>query len=669
MKNRKFYLLSLLVILFVTVCSCEDDASSPISFPSSEDTRPLFLSEGGTTSFSFTAAGDWTAAFANTHSDDWITISPTSGGKGNAKITITVMPNDTNNERSAIITLNCEGNSEEIIVTQKPKDRSSIERAALIALYKATNGDKWTNNTNWCSNKPVGEWYGVGVGSTGVQDIILPENGLKGSIPEEIGNLSELQILYLSSNNLEGEIPKTIGNLTKVTHLKLSDNRLSGSIPKEIGNMVSLKEFDIANYTFSAAGGTIVIDPETGEVTGGRTAQNSISGPIPVELCKLPNLSKLYMDGNKLSGEIPEEIWNMPSLTYLGLSQNLLTGRISSGVGKAKNLKQLILSNNLLIGTLPDEICGLSNLEEFHIDNSTYKIVAGWIVKNTEHNHITGKIPENIGNLKKLRELCVSSIGLTEDLPRSIWECESMEVLALGNGIGKYSNAFTGIIPEDIVNLRNLYSLTITGNQFTGTIPKSITKLTNIGVIAIDDNNLEGTIPEDIGSLVGLRTFWASYNNLNGSIPKSICNLINLQTFSIDANKIEGVIPELVGNLKKLDTFWASNNNLVGNIPIGFAELPDLRSLILNGNRLNGIVPREIVQLPIWEKYDDIYRDILPQQEGYNLTIDNEEVRIITRNSFINKSSETISRGNQIGNQIVFETEHGRQSIAIIKDR
>lgn len=318
---------------------------------------------------------------------------------------------------------------------------------------------------------------------------------------------------------------------------------------------------------------------------------------------------------------------------------------------------------------MPDEICGLSNLEEFHIDNSTYKIVAGWIVKNTEHNHITGKIPENIGNLKKLRELCVSSIGLTEDLPRSIWECESMEVLALGNGIGKYSNAFTGIIPEDIVNLRNLYSLTITGNQFTGTIPKSITKLTNIGVISIDDNNLEGIIPEDIGNLVGLRTFWASYNNLNGSIPKSICNLINLQTFSIDDNKIEGVIPELVGNLKKLDTFWASNNNLVGGIPIGFAELPDLRSLILKGNRLNGMVPREIVQLPIWEKYDDIYRDILPQQEGYNLTIDNEEVRIITRNSFINKSSETISRGNQIGNQIVFETEHGRQSIAIIKDR
>lgn len=657
-------------MLFITVCSCNDDKDEPsitsgsITFPSSEDTRPIFLPQGGTTFVSFTAEGDWTATLTATTRDSWITISPNSGGKGKAKITISVTPNETYDERNATIILNCEESSEKIIVTQKQGDKSLIERKALIAFYKATNGDNWTKNTNWCSNKPVNEWYGVSANTTGVKEILLSENGLKGTIPEEIGNLSQLEVLDLSKNDLVGEIPKSIGNLTKATIIRLSDNKLSGNIPKEIGNMTSLLKLDIANYTFSASGGTIEIDPETGEVIGGGIGQNSVSGPIPIELCKLPNLSKLYMDGNKLSGEIPEEIWSMPSLTYLGLSQNLLTGRIPSSIRNAKNLKQLILSNNLLIGTLPDEICELSNLEEFHIDNSTYKIVAGWIVKNTEHNHITGKIPENIGNLKKLRELCVSSIGLTEDLPKSIWECESMEVLALGNGIGKYSNAFTGTIPEDIVNLRNLYSLTITGNQFTGTIPKSITKLTNIGVIAVDDNNLEGIIPEDIGNLVGLRTFWASYNNLNGSIPKSICNLINLQTFSIDDNKIEGVIPELVGNLKKLDTFWASNNNLVGNIPIGFAELPDLRSLILKGNRLSGVIPNEIVKL--WDRHS-IEKDMLPQQEGYGLTIGYGRAQNKMQKVFVSRQPKDMSRSYRIGNQIVFETENGRGNCLIIK--
>ena len=29
----------------------------------------------------------------------------------------------------------------------------SVERAALVALYKATDGDNWKDNTNWCTDK------------------------------------------------------------------------------------------------------------------------------------------------------------------------------------------------------------------------------------------------------------------------------------------------------------------------------------------------------------------------------------------------------------------------------------------------------------------------------------------------------------------------------------
>lgn len=668
MKNRLYYLLSMLVTLLITVCSCEDDhrkePSRSITFSSPEDMHPTFSSQGGTTYLSFTAAGDWTVSFANTRSDDWITINPHSGGKGNAKIAITVTPNEASNERSTIITLNCEESSEKIIVTQKPKDNSSIERAALIAFYKATNGDNWTNNTNWCSNKPLAEWYGVSVGSAGVQNILLPGNGLKGTIPEEIGNLSELTILDLSKNNLEGEIPKSIGNLTKATFIKLSDNRLSGGIPKEIGNLTSLVEFNIANYTFSAEGGTVEIDPETGEVIGGSMAQNSISGPIPIELCKLPNLSTLSMSGNKLSGEIPQEIWSLPSLITLTLSQNLLTGEIPSSIRNAKNLKQLWLGNNLLTGSLPDEICELSDLEELLIENTTHKIVAGWVVKNTEYNHITGKIPENIGNLKKLKQLCIGSIGLTGELPKSIWKCESMEVLTMLNAGDKYPNTLTGSISEEIANLKQLYSFGITGNNFTGTIPKSITKLTNLRVIALNENNLEGIIPEEIGNLVDLLDFYVAYNNLEGSIPESICNLVNLKSFFISGNKIEGIIPEGIKNLKKLEVFWGSNNNLEGNIPVGFAELRVLRGLILYGNRLSGVLPREITQLPIWDTYN-IEEDILLQQKGYGLTINNNKVQNRAQRPFMNGNIETISRSYQIGNQIVFETQHGRGNCAI----
>ena len=35
------------------------------------------------------------------------------------------------------------------------------DRAALVTLYESTDGDNWTDNANWLSDKPIGQWYGV----------------------------------------------------------------------------------------------------------------------------------------------------------------------------------------------------------------------------------------------------------------------------------------------------------------------------------------------------------------------------------------------------------------------------------------------------------------------------------------------------------------------------
>ncbi|CAN0280957.1 unnamed protein product, partial [Ectocarpus sp. 12 AP-2014] len=59
----------------------------------------------------------------------------------------------------------------------------STDRAALVALYNATDGDNWTNNTNWNTDAPLGQWYGTGrVNDQGrVVMLDLRNNNLKGS--------------------------------------------------------------------------------------------------------------------------------------------------------------------------------------------------------------------------------------------------------------------------------------------------------------------------------------------------------------------------------------------------------------------------------------------------------------------------------------------------------
>ena len=38
---------------------------------------------------------------------------------------------------------------------------ASPDCAALVALYEETDGDNWENNSNWLSDAPLGEWFGV----------------------------------------------------------------------------------------------------------------------------------------------------------------------------------------------------------------------------------------------------------------------------------------------------------------------------------------------------------------------------------------------------------------------------------------------------------------------------------------------------------------------------
>ena len=158
------------------------------------------------------------------------------------------------------------------------------DRAALEALYDATNGANWSRNDNWKTDEPLGQWFGVRTNSDGrVTRLELVDNRLSGTIPVEIGNLTSLSELFLGFsqlsvflgfNQLSGTIPVEIGNLTSLTALFLGGNQLSGTIPVEIGNLTSL----IALFL------------------GG----NQLSGTIPVEIGNLTSLRSLTLGGNQL---------------------------------------------------------------------------------------------------------------------------------------------------------------------------------------------------------------------------------------------------------------------------------------------------------------------------------------------------------------------------------
>ncbi len=76
----------------------------------------------------------------------------------------------------------------------------SRDRAALVALYHATDAANWTNSQDWLSESRIREWTGVGAYFGRVTALRLSENGLTGAIPPELGLLSDLVRLELGKN-------------------------------------------------------------------------------------------------------------------------------------------------------------------------------------------------------------------------------------------------------------------------------------------------------------------------------------------------------------------------------------------------------------------------------------------------------------------------------------
>jgi protocatechuate 3,4-dioxygenase beta subunit len=362
----------------------------------------------------------------------------------------------------------------------------ALERAALIALYNATNGDSWTNNSGW-KTPPLdtdgfampgteSTWFGLTVELDSVVSINLYSKNLTGTIPVELGNLSNLQYLSLGNNHLNGIIPSALGNLSNLSFLGLETNQLNGSIPSQLGNLSNLTYLGLSSNRLTGN-----IPSELGNLTQlikFYVVGNQLSGSIPPQLGNLTNCNELALCLNEFSGAIPPELGNLGSnLLALNLSQNHLTGSIPSTFGNLSSLYALNLENNRLSGSIPPELANLGNLQFLHL----------------AYNQLSGNIPPELGNMSKLTLLRLEDNQLSGAIPSTLGN-------SLLTGMDLSYNQLGGEIPANLVDMREIQDVQVSYNCLSASDPTLIAWLndhdsdweetqTNCGTITVTSPN------------------------------------------------------------------------------------------------------------------------------------------------------------------------------------
>lgn len=223
-----------------------------------------------------------------------------------------------------------------LVQVQRACSTPKQQKQALVDLYHETNGPSWHHSWDTATDPCADLWFGLNCTSNqDVTGLILPNNGLKGGIPESIGNLTELLFLYIDKNMLEGTLPKSIGSLTQLQQIGINDNNFTGTIPSSFASLKQLQRIYVQNNNFTGS-----LEP----------------------FANLPGLVYAYFSNNNFNETIPQDMGNLVQLQQLGVDSNRIVGTIPVGFGSKQNyLQSFYVQNNDISGSIPSALCNIPN--------------------------------------------------------------------------------------------------------------------------------------------------------------------------------------------------------------------------------------------------------------------------------------------------------------------
>lgn len=388
----------------------------------------------------------------------------------------------------------------EIFATIELSPEEKNERDILIAFYKATGGDNWINNTNWCTAAPVKDWYGVSVekeanpgaiiaggGDGNVAIINLDNNNLTGHA--DLGGLTNLRTFSFQNNKLTSV---SFSNLPQLTRVFLSNNQLSDLNIAELKDRLEVLDCDNNKLTTLQIAGYSKLE-------GLNCGYNQLK---ELDLTGCVELTSLNCNSNQLSNL---DVSQFTKLIGIECDDNNIS---SLYVPDFKNLLTLSCEGNPLTDL---RIEGCANLDIL------------WF-----GNHPDAYIPQfdasQFVNLSQLRIGCCKMNNLNVSTLQNLrtFYCTDNELADI-----------------DVSNLKELRQLFLSNNQLKNLDVSNLQSMTILNCSNNQLDNLDVSMLENLGQLNCSNNKLAELK-LSPNISSLVCE--NNQLTSLDVSNVTGFI-------------------------------------------------------------------------------------------------------------------------------
>eukprot|EP01114_Cavostelium_apophysatum_P007339 TRINITY_DN1942_c0_g1_i1.p1 TRINITY_DN1942_c0_g1~~TRINITY_DN1942_c0_g1_i1.p1 ORF type:complete len:1639 (+),score=512.30 TRINITY_DN1942_c0_g1_i1:223-5139(+) len=289
------------------------------------------------------------------------------------------------------------------------------------------------------------------------------EDNLIPTLPDSIGDFTNLRELSLSGNKLAG-YPTILNKLPKLKVLDLSSNNLSSLESFRCDSVETLKlrknNFEEFSPLASSLPKLKILD----------LSENKLVA-LPRDIGAMTTLEQLLLRGNKLTNlSLFLASLELPLLEVLDVSENELVSIAS--LNQLKTLTRVELQHNKLT-VLPAEcFLDLSALQTLKLND----------------NKLTS-VPPSIGSCPSLAELSLQENQL-QSLPREIGNAKSLRKLYL-----EYNKLSS--LPDEMANLKKIVVLILHHNELT-VIPTCLRMMKSLLRLSLDDNPFDEAVLQTI---------------------------------------------------------------------------------------------------------------------------------------------------------------------------